>query len=94
MASVNPLNPKERVKIPRQHPRELDAETRRTSFLEVSAGFDEEQAVLEASRCLECRDPVCVRGCPVNVDIPDIGYTFVGTRQGKRLEIELTAKVS
>jgi len=69
MTSVNPLNPKERVKIPRQHPRELSAETRRTSFLEVSSGFDEEQAVLEASRCLECRDPVCVKGCPVAVDI-------------------------
>jgi glutamate synthase (NADPH/NADH) small chain len=69
MSSVNPLNPKERVKIPRQHPRELGAETRRTSFLEVSPGFDEEQAVLEASRCLECRDPVCVKGCPVAVDI-------------------------
>ena len=43
MTSVNPLNPKERVKIPRQHPRELSAETRRTSFLEVSPGLDEEQ---------------------------------------------------
>jgi glutamate synthase (NADPH/NADH) small chain len=69
MATVNPLNPKERVKIPRQQPREVSAETRRTSFIEVSPGLDEEQAVLEASRCLECRDPVCVKGCPVSVDI-------------------------
>ena len=69
MPSSNPLNPKERVKIPRQQPREVSADTRRTSFVEVSPGFDEEQAVLEASRCLECRDAVCVKGCPVSVDI-------------------------
>jgi glutamate synthase (NADPH/NADH) small chain len=69
MTSANPLNPKERVKIPRQQPRELPAGTRSTSFLEVSPGLDEEQALLEAARCLECRDPVCTKGCPVSVDI-------------------------
>jgi glutamate synthase (NADPH/NADH) small chain len=66
----NPLKPRDRVKIPRQHPGEQDAHARARNFAEVSQGFDEERARLEASRCLECRDPVCVRGCPVSVDIP------------------------
>jgi glutamate synthase (NADPH/NADH) small chain len=70
MTSANPLKPRERVKIPRQRPDEEDAARRARSFAEVSRGFDEDRARLEASRCLECRDPVCVRGCPVNVDIP------------------------
>jgi len=78
MPSSNPLNPKERVKIPRQQPREVSADTRRTSFVEVSPGLDEEQAVLEASRCLECRDAVCVKGCPVSVDIRGFIQALVG----------------
>src|SRR6185503_10380416 len=41
-------------------------------------GLDEEQAVLEASRCLECRDAVCVKGCPVSVDIRGFIQALVG----------------
>lgn len=67
---ANPLKPRDRVKIPRQHSFEQDALARAGNFEEVSQGFDEDRARLEASRCLECRDPVCVRGCPVSVDIP------------------------
>jgi glutamate synthase (NADPH/NADH) small chain len=66
----NPLKPRDRVKIPRQHPDEQDAAARARNFEEVSRGFDEERARLEALRCLDCRDPFCVAGCPVNVDIP------------------------
>jgi glutamate synthase (NADPH/NADH) small chain len=64
-----PLPLPQRVKIPRQRPREQAAATRSGNFLEVSHGLDVESAVLEASRCLECRDAVCTRGCPVEVDI-------------------------
>lgn len=47
-----------------------DAEERRKNFNEVALGYSEEQAVAEASRCLQCKDPKCVKGCPVNIDIP------------------------
>jgi glutamate synthase (NADPH/NADH) small chain len=58
------------VKIPRQPAIELPPLERVASFLEVSAGFDEARALTEARRCLDCRKPVCVDGCPVGVDIP------------------------
>jgi glutamate synthase (NADPH/NADH) small chain len=67
---ANPLKPPERVKIPRQHPIEQDARPRGRNFGEVSSGFDAERARQEALRCLDCKDPTCVDGCPVNVDIP------------------------
>ncbi len=66
---MNALSPKERVRIPRQRAAERPAHVRQSTFLEVSFGFDEEQARLEASRCLECRDAACTRGCPVGVDV-------------------------
>ena len=50
--------------------REQDPKVRATNFEEVCYGYDEEEAVLEASRCLNCRDPRCVKKCPVNIQIP------------------------
>jgi glutamate synthase (NADPH) small chain len=70
MTAANPLKPRERVKIPRQQASELPPDERTVSFDEVSLAFDEKQALVEASRCLECHRPVCVEGCPVGVDIP------------------------
>jgi glutamate synthase (NADPH) small chain len=67
---VNPLKPRERVKIPRQPSSEQEARSRGRNFLEVSSGLDMARARQEALRCLECRDPTCVAGCPVGVDIP------------------------
>jgi glutamate synthase (NADPH) small chain len=67
--SANPLLPRERVRIPRQEPLERDSAERARDFLEVSAGFDEERALAEAARCLECPKPACVAGCPVGIDI-------------------------
>jgi glutamate synthase (NADPH/NADH) small chain len=69
MKYVNPKKPSERMKIPRQFSIEQPAEERSTNFVEVSSGFNEERALIEASRCLECNDPVCTAGCPVNIDI-------------------------
>ena len=54
----------------RQPMPEQEASKRRYNFDEVPLGYDEETAVLEASRCLECKKPKCVEGCPVEVDIP------------------------
>ncbi len=57
-------------KMERQHPLELELELRRTTFSEVSGGFDPARARLEADRCLNCKNAPCRRGCPVGVDIP------------------------
>jgi glutamate synthase (NADPH/NADH) small chain len=57
-------------KIPRQPMPEQKAEVRRRNFEEVPFGYSEETAIKEAERCLECKKPSCVNGCPVFVDIP------------------------
>lgn len=69
VASANPLKPPARVKIPRQEPREASPASRARGFEEVSRGLDAQRALIEATRCLECRDPACTRGCPVGIDI-------------------------
>ncbi len=57
-------------KIPRQPMPEQEPEVRRHNFDEVPLGFSVETAQLEASRCLQCKKPSCVTGCPVEIDIP------------------------
>ena len=69
MTALNPLKPSERMKIARQESLEQNAADRSRNFLEVSHGLNEERALLEARRCLECKDPVCTQGCPVSIDI-------------------------
>jgi glutamate synthase (NADPH/NADH) small chain len=54
----------------RVEPKELDPKKRIKNFDEVNLGFTEEEAVEEATRCLQCKNPLCVNGCPVNIDIP------------------------
>lgn len=49
---------------------EQPADVRNKNFKEVALGYSEEVAVDEAQRCLNCKNPRCVQGCPVNVDIP------------------------
>ncbi|MCM1163785.1 MAG: NADPH-dependent glutamate synthase [Muribaculaceae bacterium] len=61
---------KERSAIPRAHMPQLPASYRVTCNEEVNQGLSEEQAVLEASRCLDCPDPQCITGCPVRIHIP------------------------
>lgn len=63
------MKPAERMKIPRQEMPEQDAELRSSNFQEVNSGMALEQAELEAKRCLRCKKPKCVDGCPVGVDI-------------------------
>ncbi len=55
---------------PRQEMAELEAKERGSTFEEVPRGYTPEQARLEASRCLQCKSPKCMEGCPVGVDIP------------------------
>ena len=57
-------------KIPRQIMPEQKPEVRRRNFKEVPTGLTEDLALKEAARCLQCKKPSCVEGCPVSVDIP------------------------
>ena len=50
--------------------REQEPKVRATNFDEVCLGYNKEEAVAEASRCLQCKNPQCVKGCPVNINIP------------------------
>lgn len=73
MADMNrkePLPKKERLQVPRQKMPEQDPKKRIKNFNEVPFGLTPELAQIEASRCLECKRPVCIDGCPVEVDIP------------------------
>lgn len=58
-------------KIPRVPVREQDPKVRATNFDEVCYGYNAEEAMLEASRCLNCKNPRCVSACPVNINIPE-----------------------
>ena len=57
-------------KIPRVAVREQDAQVRATNFEEVCYGYNQQEAQIEASRCLNCKNPRCVAACPVNINIP------------------------
>ncbi len=61
---------KQRLAIGRQKMTEQDALARSANFDEVNLGLAEKVALLEAERCLQCKDPRCVSGCPVTVNIP------------------------
>ena len=69
-AQAGPTKAKAKPKIPRQPMPEQDPRRRRTNFEEVPRGYTEETAMLEASRCIQCKKPGCVQGCPVNINIP------------------------
>lgn len=59
--------------------REQDPKVRAKNFNEVCLGYNAEEAILEAQRCLNCKNPQCVKGCPVNVHIPEfIKYVAEG----------------
>jgi len=68
------LKTKDRLAIPPQEIPEQDPATRRRNVSEVALGYTEEQARLEAIRCLQCRNAPCIEGCPVRIRIRD----FVG----------------
>ncbi len=80
------MNEKKRPKpftIPKQTMPEQRPMVRITNFMEVPFGFTPEQAIAEASRCIFCKNPQCVKGCPVNIKIPE----FIElVRLGKFLE--------
>ncbi len=64
------LGKKDRMAIDRQAMPEQEAELRSHNFREVNLGLTEQIAFLEAERCLQCKKPTCIDGCPVRVNIP------------------------
>ncbi len=76
-------------KIHRQSMPEQAPQDRARNFEEVPFGYSEETAMLEASRCLKCKKPRCVTGCPVNVDIP--GFIAL-VEEGKFIEAAMKVK--
>jgi glutamate synthase (NADPH/NADH) small chain len=60
----------EKKKVPRQKMPEQEPKVRARNFNEVPFGYTPELAQLEAIRCLQCKKPKCIEGCPVEVDIP------------------------
>ena len=54
--------------------KELEVSRRVDNFQEVILGYGEDDALREASRCLQCKDPVCISGCPVEIDIKKFIY--------------------
>ena len=65
-----PISAKERMQITRQAMPEQDAHQRSGNFKEVNLGFSEQLALLEAQRCIQCKEAKCIKGCPVMVNIP------------------------
>jgi glutamate synthase (NADPH/NADH) small chain len=70
MPAPTKLSTKQRLQITRQKMTEQDPLLRKANFDEVNLGLPEKVALLEAERCLLCRDPKCISGCPVGVNIP------------------------
>ena len=68
--SESQAKPPKKERPPRQKMPEQPAQERIHNFDEVPYGLTPEQARLEASRCLQCKKPACVEGCPVAIDIP------------------------
>ena len=84
------MKPKERMAIPRVKMNELDAEYRSHSRKEeVNLGLNEEQAITEAKRCLDCPNPTCMNGCPVGINIPKF---IKNIERGEFLEAAKTLK--
>ena len=67
--------------------REQDPKVRATNFEEVCYGYNKEEAVQEAQRCIGCKNAKCIEGCPVSIDIPG----FIG--KVKTGEIEEAYKI-
>ena len=78
------MNNTERVKMPIQ-----DKDVRINNFEEVELGFNDEDALNEASRCLQCNNPRCVKGCPVGVMIPKFIKEILNKDIDKAYEIIL-----
>lgn len=67
---VTSLKPKDRLAIPSQQMPSQDPGVRVCNMEEVALGYSREQVIVEALRCLNCKNAPCIKGCPVSIDIP------------------------
>ncbi len=81
------LKPSERYEIAPQEMPEQDALARRSNVNEVTLGYSEEQARLEAMRCLQCKNAPCIKGCPVQIRIRDFVAAIAEGEYSKALAI-------
>ncbi len=75
------------MKAPRTADNEEPATERALDFRPVDKGFTEEMAVAEAARCMRCKKPLCVQGCPVNINIPAFIEAIYNKEHGKGLDV-------
>jgi len=74
------LTKKERMQLPRNEMPRQEPQVRAKNFNEVALGYRQEVAVAEAERCLECKQPKCIEGCPVAINIPSF---ILAVREGR-----------
>jgi len=85
------MKAKDRTDILRVHMNELDAEYRSHNIEEVNQGLTVEQAMKEAQRCVDCANPTCMTGCPVEINIPGFVKNI---ERGEFLEAAKTLKTT
>jgi glutamate synthase (NADPH/NADH) small chain len=74
-AKFDNITAKERISIPRQSMPQQEGDKRIRNFNEVPLGYTARQAITEANRCIQCKKPTCIDGCPVHINIPEfIGF--------------------
>lgn len=81
---------KGKIKILRQPMPNQEPDIRKNNFDEVALGYSQETAIKEANRCLQCKDPLCIKGCPVGVLIPQF---IKALREGDVVKAVETMKI-
>jgi len=81
------LTPRDRMAIPPQEMPSQDPMVRRANVNEVAIGYAAEQALLEAQRCLQCKNAPCIKGCPVAIDIPRFIQAITAGREADAIAV-------
>ena len=87
MINVKNFTKKERRQIPRQEMTERHPKQRAKYFDEVTLGYSLKEAQFEAARCIQCKDPACIKGCPVSIDIPGFLEMIVNDNLSDAIDI-------
>ncbi len=82
-----PLKPKDRLGIPLQEMPAQNPSERRNNMEEVALGYSDEQARIEAMRCLQCKNAPCIKGCPVAINIPEFVAAIAEGEHQKAIDI-------
>lgn len=84
---LSQIKNKNRAAIPQQDMPSQEAGIRSANMEEVALGYSENQVIVEASRCMECKNAPCIKGCPVNIDIPGFVAAAAKAEFDQALEI-------